>query len=138
MYWDNKSISRRTDTPSLELMASWAAITLETVLAHFERDYGDILARNEKRLTLERRSPKNWAFARPPQSKDYMGRLINIQLDRLGKSRSRLPPLQTNHDTTGPGMAADLQGQYHTIEKEVRDLQMFWSGTISLMARVDT
>jgi hypothetical protein len=67
-----------------------------------------------------------------------MERLIEVQRDRLEKSRSKLPPLPTNHDTTEPDMAADLQERFRTIAKELEELEISWSGTMSLMARVDT
>jgi hypothetical protein len=126
-----------TNTPTLQAMAAWASMTLETMLARFERDYGEVLTWNNKLPIHGDHLPIRWDFVRPPQTKEYMERLIQVQRDRLEKSASRLPSLPTDHHASGPYLAAMENEQIRAKSHELRTLEVFWKGTRSLMKRVD-
>jgi hypothetical protein len=128
----------KTETPTVKAMATWAAATLETVLARFEKDYGLILARTKKPLILGGEPPMSWEISRPPQSKEYILRLLEVQWDRHTKALSKLPPVPTGPHT-------DTDAWFTALEKlegprtlhEASSLETFWYRLSSLMARVD-
>jgi hypothetical protein len=123
----------------LRAVAAWAIQTLQTLLARFERDYGEVLTRYEKSLVLDGKPPLIWDFTKPPEGIDYMERLVKDKLDRIEKARSKLPPFPTDSQEAAMESWYTIVKAAQTQEAstQARFLYMFRAGTRSLITMVD-
>jgi hypothetical protein len=139
MLRDSAVTNSTSITPPLKTVAAWAIQALQTSLARFERDYGEVLTRNEKSLVLDGKPPLTWKFTKPPEGIDYMERLVKDKLNAIEKARSKLPPFPTD------SLEAVIESWYTTVKAaqtqeastEARFLYMFRAGIRSLITMVD-